>query len=464
MDSSGVWLGPTNISNNGGGYPQLNYTKVVQNINNRAAITFHDLSTGDDYLAIDAFPGFGVFNYFDIPDHYHGFSTLWPYLSVDRNDHLHVLMLGFRSGVGSTILYTRSTDDGQTWIDLIQVDSSEIVYYNIVSSPVSDKSAMVYLHDLDDTTIAAKDMYYLQSDDGIIWPWQDGKVNVTEYDLLTDSIYAWSDIDAIYDYNDNLHMMWNAFRIKDNDPDYYSLLYHFDVTGGEITEVARSDSGEGTVWGGHEGTHAPISKMSMGIHEASGRLYVAYSVFDSSDISAAGYGNGEIYVQYRSPDWNIWSEPVNLTLTPSPGCTYGNCQSEVWPCLADRVNDNLNLFYMLDSLGGVAGQFTLYYRGFGHITSVDDGRQMPETISLLRAYPNPFNAQTTIRFAIPESRQVKLTIYDLLGRQVETVLDEYRQAGVHTVTFDATHLSSGVYFYRLQAGYKVETKMMILLK
>jgi hypothetical protein len=65
---------------------------------------------------------------------------------------------------------------------------------------------------------------------------------------------------------------------------------------------------------------------------------------------------------------------------------------------------------------------------------------------------------------MPESQQVTLTIYDLLGRQVETLLDEYRQAGVHTVTYDASHLSSGVHFYRLQAGDKLETKRMILLK
>jgi hypothetical protein len=88
----------------------------------------------------------------------------------------------------------------------------------------------------------------------------------------------------------------------------------------------------------------------------------------------------------------------------------------------------------------------------------------PNRIMLMQNYPNPFNAQTQIEFILPEPREIKLTIYDLLGRRVHTVLDEYRQAGVHTVTVDASHLSSGVYFYRLQAGEMVETKRMILLK
>jgi hypothetical protein len=59
---------------------------------------------------------------------------------------------------------------------------------------------------------------------------------------------------------------------------------------------------------------------------------------------------------------------------------------------------------------------------------------------------------------------VRLAVYDLLGRQVETLLDEYLQSGLHTVTFDASKISSGVYFYRLQAGETVETKRMVLLK
>jgi hypothetical protein len=99
------------------------------------------------------------------------------------------------------------------------------------------------------------------------------------------------------------------------------------------------------------------------------------------------------------------------------------------------------------------------------ITSLDyEFYPLPQNLLLCQNTPNPFNASTTIRFVMPESQQVTLTIYDLLGRQVETLLDEYRQAGVHTVTYDASHLSSGVHFYRLQAGDKLETKRMILLK
>ncbi len=79
-------------------------------------------------------------------------------------------------------------------------------------------------------------------------------------------------------------------------------------------------------------------------------------------------------------------------------------------------------------------------------------------------YPNPFNASTTIQYTLPVQSNVILDIYDLLGRQLKTLIDEHKQAGVHTITFDASDLSSGVYFYKLQAGDAVETRRMVLLK
>jgi predicted outer membrane repeat protein len=89
---------------------------------------------------------------------------------------------------------------------------------------------------------------------------------------------------------------------------------------------------------------------------------------------------------------------------------------------------------------------------------------VPSKISLLQNYPNPFNAATNIEFILPEASKAKITVYDLLGREIQTLINEYIQAGLHSVKFDASSLSSGVYFYRLQVGDKVETKRMLLLK
>jgi hypothetical protein len=89
---------------------------------------------------------------------------------------------------------------------------------------------------------------------------------------------------------------------------------------------------------------------------------------------------------------------------------------------------------------------------------------IPETFNLAQNYPNPFNPTTTIEFALPIDSQVKLSVYDILGREVVTLIDGKMQAGNHHVSFDAAKFATGVYFYRLKAGDRVFQKKMMLIK
>ena len=100
------------------------------------------------------------------------------------------------------------------------------------------------------------------------------------------------------------------------------------------------------------------------------------------------------------------------------------------------------------------------------ITSVDDGQvDVPNEVELQQNFPNPFNPSTTIQYALPEQAQVNLTVYDMLGQQVAQLLSgQVQSAGSHSINFDASNLSSGMYIYRLQAGSQSITRKMILLK
>jgi hypothetical protein len=89
---------------------------------------------------------------------------------------------------------------------------------------------------------------------------------------------------------------------------------------------------------------------------------------------------------------------------------------------------------------------------------------IPQRFELLQNYPNPFNPSTTIRYGIPETAHVTLVLYDVLGRYIETLVDRPHNAGEHTEVFDASHLPSGTYFYRLTANDNSITKKMILVK
>jgi len=108
----------------------------------------------------------------------------------------------------------------------------------------------------------------------------------------------------------------------------------------------------------------------------------------------------------------------------------------------------------------------LFYLGETPVTAVDD-RPEEQTVTrfaLYQNYPNPFNPSTTIRFDLLHEEKVTLTVFDLLGRQVLTLLDNKPLSGSQTVTFNASALPSGVYLYRLQAGSFVATKKLVLLK
>lgn len=94
----------------------------------------------------------------------------------------------------------------------------------------------------------------------------------------------------------------------------------------------------------------------------------------------------------------------------------------------------------------------------------NNNTEVPETFRLEQNYPNPFNPATTISFSMPTSDNVELKVYDMLGREVASLINGFRVAGSFRVDFNASHLSSGVYIYRLKAGDFVESKRMMLVK
>jgi len=101
----------------------------------------------------------------------------------------------------------------------------------------------------------------------------------------------------------------------------------------------------------------------------------------------------------------------------------------------------------------------------GLITAVNrKAREIPNRFSLSQNYPNPFNPLTVISYQLPVNTLVTLKVYDILGRLVTTLVEGRQTAGTHSVTFNASNLSSGVYFYRLTAGSYVLTKKLMLLK
>jgi len=127
--------------------------------------------------------------------------------------------------------------------------------------------------------------------------------------------------------------------------------------------------------------------------------------------------------------------------------------------------DSLNIVVFVQSVTSktVYQSETISYADL-NVTGIDDESSIPFNFSLEQNYPNPFNPKTKIGFRIADFRFVSLKVYDLLGREVATPVDEYRPAGSYEVEFDASRLSSGVYLYKLSAGDFSDVKKLMLLK
>jgi chitinase len=124
----------------------------------------------------------------------------------------------------------------------------------------------------------------------------------------------------------------------------------------------------------------------------------------------------------------------------------------IWALGQDVVGDSQLL---LETIG----------RNMGLVTSVGfSGNRIEYDFKLYDNYPNPFNPTTNIRFQIQDRRFITLKVYDILGNEIAMLINEEKPAGDYEIVFNASKLSSGTYFYRLQSGEFVETKKFVLIK
>ena len=105
-----------------------------------------------------------------------------------------------------------------------------------------------------------------------------------------------------------------------------------------------------------------------------------------------------------------------------------------------------------------------YDGSFAYSDEIEIDIEQPSVFYLGQNYPNPFNPSTNIKYSIPADGLVTLKVYDLLGKEVVTLVNDYKQAGTFDVVFDGSNLASGVYYYQLITGELTATKKLMLTK
>ncbi len=176
-----------------------------------------------------------------------------------------------------------------------------------------------------------------------------------------------------------------------------------------------------------------------------------YDGYNGSDTDLYTWLNhGQIDTLFESSD----SGAVSIMGVPAESLDP-NATTEVYVGIATGA-DEAEMLANMDSV-------TAKYEAL--VTSVEtSSEQIPSEYALHQNYPNPFNPSTTIKFELPASEFVTLKVYNLVGQEVATLISEQLNSGIYETSFDASNLSSGIYFYTLASGSKVLTNKMILIK
>jgi hypothetical protein len=374
---------------------------------------------------------------------------VWPNFAIDRSGRIHVVATWKNLIPGSWMdfMYTRSDDGGYTWTPVQSVDTLTTVSPIIVSSPVSDRVAIIYSHPTTMESQTNNDVYCIVSDDGINWDWND-RINLTGYGQ-GDSLFALADHDAIFDYDDRLHIAWVGCRVDQDQIPFGSVyLYQYVDDPGinvEVTRYELDDTCEVTPW-----SYA-VSNISLSASRDGG-IYAVYSKIECPAIN----DNGELFAQASYDGGLGWGQPVNITNTPA--------HSEIYPFVAERADTALHVFYLGYTGDGVVYHMMMYYPFPLNLLGGIDDMAMPCNFALHQNYPNPFNAATTIPIEMGERTIARLTIYDIVGREVAVPFSGTLGPGRHQVVWRPGDTPSGVYFARLSSGESAITRRMILLK
>ena len=270
-----------------------------------------------------------------------------------------------------------------------------------------------------------------------------------------------------YNYDINGNILSKLVKHWENNGwlDSYRETFSYDVNGNTLIKLVESWSSYFATWLNSvriNYTYDNNGNMLMEFHEEWGDN----TWLNSVRINYTYDNNGSLLIRLWE-QWanNSWSNPLRQIFTYDNNGNAVLGEQFVWQNGSWVVGSNgtIRIYYnnmqsyMDLSCNKVSIQYTF-------ISDVNDKNTIPERYLLSQNYPNPFNPSTVITYQIPNSDYVSVKVYDILGTEVKTLVNQEQSAGNYKVEFDAGNLSSGVYFYELRAGKFREVKKLILTK
>lgn len=325
----------------------------------------------------------------------------------------------------------------------------------------------------------AGDVWFMEStDNGTTWgSW----VKVFDRDATHDTaVGAFSGVQINY-YGEEPCVVYEVCQQIFSSSNFFPGLpneIHFwspNVNGGNPLVIADSSNVPFNPYVGTNDGYVPVCRPVIGRAD-NGYLFIAFNattefVFPSPDTTSYMAG----YFMYSSDGGDTWSTPEKFTPdSPLLDWRYPSIAEVVPVTVTDDEAFTIHIVMQGDSIAGstvnAAGMpvgVTAQYYHFSADVVIGNATGDPNLITsynMEQNYPNPFNPSTVIRYSVPETSIIQLKIYDVLGNELTTLVNEEKQSGTYEVEFDASEFSSGVYFYTLQAGGFTQTRKMVVMR
>jgi len=191
-------------------------------------------------------------------------------------------------------------------------------------------------------------------------------------------------------------------------------------------------------------------------------VFAANHIIKFGDTLGTNYSPSELSVAVG--DTVTWQgtftgHPLSSTSVPEGAAGFHNGSGITYSYIV-QVPGSYNYECDIHALSGMTGSFS------ATLSAIDENNlsDQPRVFRLDQNYPNPFNPNTIINFELPATNHVDLSIYNLLGQKVTTLLSEVRSSGIHQIEWNASNFSSGIYFYRLVAGEFTQVRQMFLIR
>lgn len=391
-------------------------------------------------------------------------SSVYPVIAAFGTT-IHVVWQDHRVG-GAKIYYKRSVNYGASWEPDVQLSFGTNSFSEYPSIAITGPVVHVVWQDDRDGN---KEIYYKRStNDGVSWE-QEMRITNSSGSSLHPSIYA----PGAY-----VHVAWSDDR-DGNKEIYYKRSLDAGVTwlqdmrltsdtaesnypsvsiGGNVVYVVWQDNRTGwDIYGKRslDGGSSWESDTRL-TNDISNSFYP--SLISSTNILHVVWqdvrdGNWEIYYKRSLNDGATWENDTRLTNSAFdsfyPSVTVSG--TAVYVYWQDNRDGNFEMYFKTDPTGNPIG-------------IVNISSEVPQSFSLLQNYPNPFNPETNIKFLVSKQAFVNIAVYDNLGREITTLVNQQLNPGTYRVNWNASNYPSGVYFYKLISDKYTETRKMVLLK